>query len=147
MLCKWAGAQEAMREHSQDGWNKPAKGIFQPMGSHAQHINCRELARKGQSQLRDELGIGQRVMSNWVVSHQFLLRVTSLSLLFITVNVIITISSITIISITIFYFVSIIRLFLSQPTIFFPDSSPHPIGMQVAVWYLVASWNQTTTKL
>lgn len=91
------------------------------MESHAQYINCGELAGISQFLLRDGLDIIQGVLSNSIVPHLFLLGVIPLPLLFITL---IGVSIINIFSI--FYFVSIIK----------PREEKHETGLVVGAWWL-----------
>ena len=68
------------KEQGQDSCPELAKGIFHTTEHHAQCINRGELARRGQLQLGDWLGISQ-----WVAWISFLL----LPFLFITVIIVI----------------------------------------------------------
>lgn len=109
MLCQRAGAQEAVKKHSQDSWSELTKGIFHTTKCYVQCIN--------------EEGVGQdlQVVRNCIVHNLFLLSFLPLSLFFTTSIIIVII---------IFYVVSIIRLFLAQPTsfTFFLILLPTPLG-------------------
>lgn len=114
MLCQRAGAQEAVKKHSQDSWSELAKGIFHTTKCYVQCIN--------------EEGVGQdlQVVRNCIVHNLFLLSFLPLSLSLFHYKY--------------YYCYYYILRFFNYKTVlssthkfyFFSDSPPHPPGQGVS---------------
>lgn len=106
-LCQWGGIQKAGRAPGQDNWPNWPKRCSIPQN--AQYIKRRSYLEGHWVLLGDGLGIGQRVMNDYIVHHCFL-NFNSIFFFFFVIYL-----SIAIVIIIVFYFISSIRLLLSQP--------------------------------